>query len=203
MVNIWSLTIFKKNINNLFLRKRFSVKLLSHFMWRNHLCLVFELLSYNLYDLLRNTNFRGVSLNLTRKFGQQLAATLLFLSSPELSIIHCDLKPENVLLCNPKRSTIKIIDFGSSCQYDNRIYQYIQSRFYRSPEVLLGISYDTQIDMWSLGKGFLSFTLFSEPLPLIVFYTGYSGNARHLEKCQQNAKRSENLNAFLALFKRF
>ena len=30
-------------------------------------------------------------------------------------------------------------------------FQYIQSRFYRSPEVLLGIPYDTQIDMWSLG----------------------------------------------------
>lgn len=48
------------------------VKLKTHFMWRNHLCLVFELLSYNLYDLLRNTDFHGVSLNLTRKFGQQV-----------------------------------------------------------------------------------------------------------------------------------
>ncbi|CEF59531.1 Serine/threonine-protein kinase minibrain [Strongyloides ratti] len=131
--------------------KYYVVKLKNHFMWRNHLCLVFELLSYNLYDLLRNTAFRGVSLNLTRKFGHQLASTLLFLSSPELNIIHCDLKPENILLCNPKRSTIKIIDFGSSCTTDGRIYQYIQSRFYRSPEILLGISYGTQIDMWSLG----------------------------------------------------
>ncbi|KRY78165.1 Serine/threonine-protein kinase minibrain [Trichinella pseudospiralis] len=117
----------------------------------NHLCLVFELLSYNLYDLLRNTNFRGVSLNLTRKFAQQLCTALLFLSTPELSIIHCDLKPENILLCNPKRSAIKIIDFGSSCQMGQRIYQYIQSRFYRSPEVLFGIAYDMAIDMWSLG----------------------------------------------------
>lgn len=32
-----------------------------------------------------------------------------------------------------------------------QIYQYIQSRFYRSPEVLLGIAYDMAIDMWSLG----------------------------------------------------
>ena len=146
-------------------------------MWRNHLCLVFELLSYNLYDLLRNTNFRGVSLNLTRKFAQQLCTALLFLSTPELNIIHCDLKPENILLCNPKRSAIKIVDFGSSCQLGQRvslyviklssffflciliqislfltqIYQYIQSRFYRSPEVLLGIPYDLAIDMWSLG----------------------------------------------------
>ena len=90
-------------------------------MHRNHLCLVFELLSYNLYDLLRNTNFRGVSLNLTRKFAQQLCTALMFLTSSELSIIHCDLKPENILLCNPKRSAIKIVDFGSSCQLGQRV----------------------------------------------------------------------------------
>lgn len=99
----------------------YLVKLKRHFMWRNHLCLVFELLSYNLYDLLRNTNFRGVSLNLTRKFAQQLCTALLFLSTPELNIIHCDLKPENILLCNPKRSAIKIVDFGSSCQLGQRV----------------------------------------------------------------------------------
>ncbi|XP_052003383.1 dual specificity tyrosine-phosphorylation-regulated kinase 1B-like isoform X3 [Xyrauchen texanus] len=131
--------------------KYYIVHLKRHFMFRNHLCLVFELLSYNLYDLLRNTNFRGVSLNLTRKFAQQLCTALLFLATPELSIIHCDLKPENILLCNPKRSAIKIVDFGSSCQLGQRIYQYIQSRFYRSPEVLLGMPYDLAIDIWSLG----------------------------------------------------
>lgn len=54
----------------------YVVHLKRHFMFRNHLCLVFELLSYNLYDLLRNTNFRGVSLNLTRKFAQQLCTGL-------------------------------------------------------------------------------------------------------------------------------
>jgi hypothetical protein len=99
----------------------YIVKLKGHFMHRNHLCLVFELLSYNLYDLLRNTNFRGVSLNLTRKFAQQLCTALMFLISNELSIIHCDLKPENILLCNPKRSAIKIVDFGSSCQLGQRV----------------------------------------------------------------------------------
>ena len=107
------------------------VKLKHHFLWRNHLCLVFELLSYNLYDLLKNTNFRGVSLNLTRKFAQQIATSLHFLSCPGLKIIHCDLKPENILLCSPKRSSIKIVDFGSSCKSGERIYEYIQSRFYR------------------------------------------------------------------------
>ena len=98
-----------------------SVRLKRHFMFRSHLCLVFELLSYNLYELLRNTNFRGVSLNLTRKFAQQLCTALLYLSTPEMNVIHCDLKPENILLCNPKRSAIRIVDFGSSCQVGQRV----------------------------------------------------------------------------------
>jgi serine/threonine protein kinase len=131
--------------------KFYIVTLKDHFTFRHHLCLVFELLSYNLYELLRNTNFHGVSLNLTRKFAQQLCTALFYLGLPELRIIHCDLKPENILLCNPKRSAIKIVDFGSSCQLGNRMFHYIQSRFYRSPEVLLGIPYDLAIDMWSLG----------------------------------------------------
>lgn len=131
--------------------KYYVVQLKRTFMFRSHLCLVFELLSYNLYELLRNTNFRGVSLNLTRKFAQQLCTALLFLSTPDVNIIHCDLKPENILLCNPKRSAIRIVDFGSSCQVGHRMFQYIQSRFYRSPEVLLGIPYDLAIDVWSLG----------------------------------------------------
>lgn len=50
-----------------------------------------------------------------------MSTALLFLATPELSIIHCDLKPENILLCNPKRSAIKIVDFGSSCQLGQRV----------------------------------------------------------------------------------
>ena len=75
-------------------------------------------------------------------------------------VIDCDLKPENILLINPKRSEIKIIDFGSSCQFGEKIYSYIQSRFYRSPEVLLGLNYDMSIDMWSLGESKFKQTAF-------------------------------------------
>lgn len=46
---------------------------------------------------------------------------------------------------------IKVIDFGSACHEKQTVYTYIQSRFYRSPEVLLGMPYTTAIDMWSLG----------------------------------------------------
>lgn len=52
------------------------VMLLDHFMYRNHQCLVFEILSFNLYELLKNTKFRGVSLNLIRKFSKHLLKSL-------------------------------------------------------------------------------------------------------------------------------
>lgn len=44
-----------------------------------------------------------------------------------------------------------MIDFGSSCYENQRVYTYIQSRFYRAPEVILGAKYGMAIDMWSLG----------------------------------------------------
>jgi dual specificity protein kinase YAK1 len=46
---------------------------------------------------------------------------------------------------------IKLIDFGSACLEGQTVYSYVQSRFYRSPEVLFGLGYDSAIDMWSLG----------------------------------------------------
>jgi len=44
-------------------------------------------------------------------------------------------------------SDVKVIDFGSACFEGKTTYSYIQSRFYRSPEVLLGIPYNGAIDM--------------------------------------------------------
>lgn len=127
------------------------VRLISHFMYRNHQCLVFELLSLNLYEVLKNKQFEGLSLVLIRKFAKQILRSLSFLARPNIDIIHCDLKPENILLSNHRQSKVKVIDFGSSCRSNKRMYSYIQSRFYRSPEVMLGLPYSVAIDMWSLG----------------------------------------------------
>jgi len=128
-----------------------SVRLLTQFMYRNHICFVFELLSMNLYQLLQTSKFAGFPLNVIKKFAKQLLHALAFLGRPDVDVIHCDLKPENIVLRHSKKTSLKVIDFGSSCRSKKRNYTYIQSRYYRSPEVMLGLPYSTAIDMWSLG----------------------------------------------------
>lgn len=125
------------------------VHMLESFNFRNHVCMTFELLSMNLYELIKKNRFQGFSLQLVRKFAHSILQCLEVLSRNK--IIHCDLKPENILLKQQGRSGIKVIDFGSSCYEHQRIYTYIQSRFYRAPEVILGAKYSTAIDMWSFG----------------------------------------------------
>jgi dual specificity tyrosine-phosphorylation-regulated kinase 2/3/4 len=118
-------------------------------VFRKHLCMSFELLSMNLFEFLKVNDFNGFDHNLIRRFAIQLLYALKYLK--EFQIIHCDLKPENILLKEPNKSGIKIIDFGSSTFIDERVYTYIQSRFYRAPEIMLGIPYTCAIDMWSFG----------------------------------------------------
>ncbi|CAD8194978.1 unnamed protein product [Paramecium octaurelia] len=125
------------------------IKMLNYFEFRGHICLVFELLSCNLYEFIAINEFSGFDLDLIRRFAIQILQALLFMK--EQNIIHCDLKPENVLLKDFNRSGIKVIDFGSSCFANQKLYTYIQSRFYRAPEIVLGLPYSTQIDMWSFG----------------------------------------------------
>lgn len=125
------------------------IHMYEHFIFRNHMCITFELLSVNLYELIKKNHFQGFSIQLIRRFAYSILRCLESLYNNK--IIHCDLKPENVLLKQQGRSGIKVIDFGSSCFEHQRIYTYIQSRFYRAPEVILGASYGMPIDMWSLG----------------------------------------------------
>lgn len=119
------------------------------FYFRGHLCISTELLGMNLYEFIKAHEFKGFSLRLIRRFCKQMLASLTLLKTQK--VIHCDLKPENILLAHPLHSEIKVIDFGSSCFETEKVYTYIQSRFYRSPEVILGMSYGLPIDMWSLG----------------------------------------------------
>jgi serine/threonine protein kinase len=216
----------------------YMVNLECYFMYKNHLCLVFELLGLNLYEVLKRRQFRGLPLPVVRTLVRQAIRGVKELA--QKSIVHCDLKPENILLATeddvelvvsagegrrlssslekskssslmaafeqksnkmepptkvsgissalgifptqPGNTTpttqattehipqtpgssvatplhlglssyqkIKLIDFGSACFEGQTAHTYIQSRFYRSPEVLIGLPYDSAIDTWSLG----------------------------------------------------
>ncbi|CAG7960172.1 unnamed protein product [Penicillium olsonii] len=129
--------------------KHSVVNFTQSFYFRGHLCISTELLGMNLYEFIKAHEFRGFSLKLIRVFTKQMLSSLVLLHAKK--VIHCDLKPENILLVHPLNSEIRVIDFGSSCFENEKVYTYIQSRFYRSPEVILGMSYGMPIDMWSLG----------------------------------------------------
>lgn len=154
------------------------VQIYDYFMHYDHLCLVFEMLHVNLYELLRSNHYKGLSLTVIRVFLKQLLNALSILQ--EVHIIHCDLKPENILLCDPNSAAIKLIDFGSACFEHQTVYTYIQSRYYRSPEVLCGYPYNSKIDMWSLGCILAELFL---GLPLFPGVNDYNQMARIAEMC--------------------
>ncbi|CAO2579694.1 Homeodomain-interacting protein kinase 3 [Lemmus lemmus] len=122
------------------------------FQHRNHTCLVFEMLEQNLYDFLKQNKFSPLPLKVIRPVLQQVATALKKLKS--LGLIHADLKPENIMLVDPVRQPyrVKVIDFGSASHVSKTVCStYLQSRYYRAPEIILGLPFCEAIDMWSLG----------------------------------------------------
>ncbi|MBA0683967.1 hypothetical protein Goari_025585, partial [Gossypium aridum] len=93
--------------------KKCVVKLLDHFKHSGpngqHMCMVFEYLGDNLLTLIQYSDYRGVPLHMVKEICRHILVGLDYLHS-ELSIIHTDLKPENVLLLSmidPSRDPTK------------------------------------------------------------------------------------------------
>lgn len=86
-------------------------------------------------------------------FTYQILRALLYLHSA--SVVHRDLKPSNILV--NKDCGLKICDFGlarglSLQRDDPALTDYVVTRWYRAPEVvLLASEYTTSIDLWSVG----------------------------------------------------
>ncbi|XP_059916195.1 homeodomain-interacting protein kinase 3-like [Gadus macrocephalus] len=128
------------------------VRALECFQHLSHTCLVFEMLEQNLYDFLKQNKFNPLPLKIIRPILQQVATALKKLKC--LGLIHADLKPENIMLVDPTRQPyrVKVIDFGSASHVSKAVCStYLQSRYYRAPEIILGLPFSEAIDMWSLG----------------------------------------------------
>ena len=131
--------------------KRHVVRLLSSFDHKGHLCAVFEHMSKNLRDLLKeNTNGHGLSLQAVKSYSRQMFVGLQHLQNCQ--VVHCDLKPDNILV-SPDLKTIKLCDFGTAVDKRDVMErtEYLVSRFYRAPEIILGLDIGYGIDMWAIG----------------------------------------------------
>ena len=118
------------------------------FFKQRNLYIVTEFLGGSLYDVYMKDKTE-LPITTLQKITRDILKCLLFLKKH--GVIHCDLKPENILFRLDPTKGVKIIDFGSATFLNDVDYDYLQTRPYRAPEVVLGAKFDFAIDMWSLG----------------------------------------------------
>ena len=115
----------------------------------------------------------GINLSSVKSYGQQLLLALKHLSLH--GIIHADIKLDNILVTS-NWTTIKLCDFGSAMLESDEEYinhmptPYLVSRFYRAPEIILGLKFDKMIDLWSVAVSL------AELFTGTVFFSGRTNN---------------------------
>lgn len=130
--------------------RKHIVRLRRTFDHRGHMCLVFESLSLNLREVLKKFGRDiGINLKAVRAYAQQIFLALSLMR--RCNIMHADIKPDNILV-SESRTLLKICDLGSASDVsENAVTPYLASRFYRAPEVILGLPYDAAMDVWAIG----------------------------------------------------
>jgi len=134
--------------------RRHIVRLFTHFEYNMHLCLVYECLEMNLREALKKLGKgNGLSLRGVQLYSKQLFTALALLH--KLKLVHTDLKPDNIMVTADAQK-IKLCDFGSCITLEELgITEYLVSRFYRAPEIMLGCKLDCGIDVWAAGCSLL------------------------------------------------
>lgn len=118
------------------------------FEHEGHLAVVFQLQRCDLRSGLAKYGLgKGLPLPTVQCYASNIFLALRALK--KVNIIHSDVKPDNLLITLDKAS-VKLSDFGSAMGVAERVKtDYVQPRFYRAPEVILGQAYGTEIDTWS------------------------------------------------------
>ncbi|QKX61712.1 uncharacterized protein TRUGW13939_08867 [Talaromyces rugulosus] len=147
------------------------------FDFRNHICIVTDLLGQSVFDFLKSNSFVPFPSSQIQNFARQLFTSVAFLH--DLNLIHTDLKPENILLVNNNYQTftynrtipssshtsarnarhrrvlldseIRLIDFGSATFDDEYHSSVVSTRHYRAPEIILNLGWSFPCDIWSIG----------------------------------------------------
>jgi len=113
------------------------------------LYLVFEHVDQDLNAYLERCPPPGLGADKIKDLMWQILCGVDFLHSHR--IVHRDIKPQNILLSND--GTLKLADFGLARIYDFNalLTSTVVTLWYRAPEVLLGTTYATPVDIWSVG----------------------------------------------------
>ncbi|PCH01414.1 Hypothetical protein PENO1_043370 [Penicillium occitanis (nom. inval.)] len=147
------------------------------FDFRNHICIVTDLLGQSVFDFLKSNSFVPFPSSQIQNFARQLFTSVAFLH--DLNLIHTDLKPENILLVSNNYQTftynrtipssshttsrnarhrrvlldseIRLIDFGSATFDDEYHSSVVSTRHYRAPEIILNLGWSFPCDIWSIG----------------------------------------------------
>jgi serine/threonine-protein kinase PRP4 len=129
--------------------KKHILKYKGSFEIGKHLVLIFEPMDINLREALKQYGRgKGLSLEAVRSYGMQLFIALNHLKKNR--IIHADIKPDNILMSKDTK-VVKLCDFGTAFPVEeNTLVEYLVSRYYRAPEIVIGFTYDYAIDMWSM-----------------------------------------------------
>lgn len=159
--------------------KYHCVKYYRYFMHKGHLCIVIESLYMDLRSVLKKYGkHHGLNMKALVSYSRQLLVALRHLK--KLGIVHADIKPDNILV-NEKKNVLKLCDFGSASKVeDHEPTPYLVSRFYRAPEIILGIPYKHSVDIWSAAC-----TIYEMATGKIMF-TGSSNNK--MLKCFMDLK---------------
>lgn len=147
------------------------------FKRKQRLYLVFEYCEKTLLEIIEE-NPGGLPLELTKHLAFQTLRSMEYLWS-YMEIFHRDLKPENLLLVRSRGEwVVKLCDFGFARHISmagassqpgvayppNNLTDYVATRWYRSPELLLNATdYNQTVDIWACAL-IIAEMLTSEPL---------------------------------------
>jgi cyclin-dependent kinase-like len=141
------------------LRQRNIVHLYEAFRRQGKLYLVFEFMPKNLLEVLEE-HPTGLDPELCRTYIYQLVQAIEWCHQHR--VVHRDIKPENLLI-KPETQELKLCDFGfarllpgapiSAARIDagEPLTDYVATRWYRSPELLVGLPYQYEVDIWAVG----------------------------------------------------
>lgn len=128
---------------------KYITDIYTYFLYNNHICIVLDKCGNSMLSEIEIGEYEGLPLSRIQSIIRDTLTGLNALHN--LSVIHCDVKPENIVNVINGDGHVKLIDLGSCTIVNNVQASYAQSRYYRAPEVAFRLDYGTKADIWSTG----------------------------------------------------